>query len=57
MLGLDLGDQAGHGRGVLVVDDQGCAAPTAAIRSPVSSIVSGRPISDLPAAGLLRPVA
>jgi hypothetical protein len=54
---LGLGDQAGHGRGVLVVNDQGCAAPTAAIRSPVSSIVSGHPISDLPAAGLLRPVA
>jgi hypothetical protein len=27
VLGLDLGDQAGYGRGVLVVDDQGCAAP------------------------------
>src|SRR5215217_4019108 len=31
--------------------------PVAAMRSPVSSIVSGRPISDLPAARLLRPVA
>ncbi len=30
--------------------------PAAAIRSPVSSIVSGRPTSDGPATGLLRPV-
>jgi hypothetical protein len=31
--------------------------PVAVISSPVSSIVSGRPISDLPAVRLLRPVA
>ena len=56
--GLDPRGQVRDGNGILVVDDEGRAyPPAAAISSPVSSIVSGRPISDLPAARLLRPVA
>jgi hypothetical protein len=57
-LGLDPGDQVGDGLGSSWSTTRAVPSPpTAAIRSPVSSIVSGRPISDLPAARLLRPVA
>jgi hypothetical protein len=46
--------------GVLVVDNGGRtlpAPPAARINSPVSSIVSGLPISEEPEIRLLRPVA
>ena len=51
-------DQSPDLSGVEVVHDQTDAlSPAAPIRSPVSSMVSGRAISDGPRTRLLRPVA
>jgi hypothetical protein len=58
VVALDAGDQLSDRSRILVIDDARRALPPAAvISSPVSSIVSGRPISDGPAVRLLRPVA
>lgn len=57
MVALDARDEPGDRGLVLMVDDECGAPPVASISSPVSSIVSGLPISDGPAVRLLRPVA
>ena len=59
LVALDARDQLGDRRGVFVIDHERRSGPARGRRSvsPVSSIVSGLPISDGPELRLLRPVA
>jgi hypothetical protein len=58
LLLVDPGDEVGDLIGLEVVDTQrGASPPAFSMKSPVSSIVSGRSMSDGPVSRLLRPVA
>ena len=58
MLGVNPPRQRLDLTGIKMIDAQGGpGGPAAAISSPVSSMVSGRPISEGPLTRLLRPVA